>query len=272
VVHNDRAFGYGEFAAHIAAVTERLERSALYRDRIAILCIHHSLSAAIVGLALRSLGVITANAISLDDITQFDCPGATVISTGFEAQHWPGLEKAAAAAGHPFVLVLADVCDDLGAADIAALRRGGGPGGHILRTSGTTGVYKKVLWDAVAVEELVSLNKDPGGFDESTVFNDMAFPPWTWGGYGWPTMVWATVGCALLSQDRPLWRSYERPATHGVTTPGWLDRCWQPNDKRSPAGGRRVGLGGVGGSALVVQASGLPPRGDPVSMLVHGGL
>ena len=225
VLHNEQAFTYRAFAAHILAVRRFLEGRDIARDRIAILCTRHNLSTWIVGLALRSLGVDTANAISIEDVASLDCPGATVVSTAFEAHSWPGLEVAVVAAGHPFVLIPLDIYADVEAIEIdpAAPASWPGQGGHILRTSGTTGVYKKVLWDAAGIDALVALNAGPAGFSESTILNDMQFPGWTWSGYGWPNLAWVVGGQVLLSQDQPLWRPYEKRATVAFVTPGWLD-------------------------------------------------
>ncbi len=224
VVYNGRALSYRTFAGYITLARRSLARQAVGRDQAAVLCINNTLNAWVVALALRSLGVTTVNGRSIEDVEQLGLGPVSVVTSAVETGVWPGLDGAAAAAGARLIVEPADVYADIKTVDIEPVALHPIPGGHILLTSGTTGVYKKVLWDAAADADLIALNTERAGLTASTVFNVMGFAPWTMASYIWPTQVWTLGGQVLIDQNPWPWRSFEgAAATHAVITPSLLD-------------------------------------------------
>jgi acyl-coenzyme A synthetase/AMP-(fatty) acid ligase len=76
----------------------------------------------------------------------------------------------------------------------------GPSGGHILYTSGTTGAYRKLLWNSDLEEARSSERGRFQGFDQSTVAHILRCEQQT--GIGWkiPLAVWQAGGCVVMDQ------------------------------------------------------------------------
>jgi acyl-coenzyme A synthetase/AMP-(fatty) acid ligase len=223
IVFNGAPVSYAAFADRTAAARGALAREGAGPGGEAILCIHHGLDNWLLGLALRGLGVNTVAARSANEIEGLAAGRPVlVVTTDGERAHWPGLSEAAARTGGRLIVISADSLKD-GAR--AAPPAAPDPGGYVLLTSGTTGVYKKVLQDAAAEADLVALNTRRAGIAADTVFNVADFGPWTGAGYTWPTLVWHAGGTVVAKLGRPRERPFaDGPRlTHAVVTPAMLD-------------------------------------------------
>lgn len=221
LIFNGLTFSYRAFATRIDLARLELSSQALDRDRVAILCLNRALDAWIVGLALRDLGITTVHGRSVEDIERLGLPAVSVVRARTES--WPGLDAAADRVGAP--LILAPLTSDPSATDpdIALTACADAPGGHILLTSGTTGVYKKVLIDPVAAVRVRQQRSDLFGFTSDSVVNLFDFGGWTSIGYQLPTAVWDRGGAVVLHQGPERWRSLAAPGlTMAFTQPQLL--------------------------------------------------
>ena len=180
VIHDGQALSYARFAARIAAARGFAQASGVDPARVAVLFINDILQAWIVGLALRSLGVTTVNGRDLGDLETLALPAVIVVRTSNEDP--PGLDAAAAAIGARVLVVPHDLAGDLEAIEAPV----GPQGDHILLTSGTTGVYKKVLYTAASEGAGAARRSNTYGFSADTVLNVFSFGGWTALGYFYP--------------------------------------------------------------------------------------
>lgn len=99
VITDGRVIGYRAYAAAIVRMRRFMEAQAIDRDQVAILCVGELASGWIIGLALRSLGVTTVYARTLEDVERLGFAAFTVVSSDVEV--WPGLAAMAARVGAP---------------------------------------------------------------------------------------------------------------------------------------------------------------------------
>jgi acyl-coenzyme A synthetase/AMP-(fatty) acid ligase len=204
--HGGRVFSYREFAARIALMRSWLSRQPLALDRAAILCIADPVEVWVIGLALRSLGVTTLHCGSAGDIARLGLERPTVVS--MTAESWPGLAAATARAGGPLVLPPADVHDGWQGVAIETAAPGPGPaGGHILLTSGTTGVYKKVLISPAVETSNLAWRAELYGLTGQSIVNVFGMAGWTSVGHHLPATAWSLGGGAVLHRGPDDWRS-----------------------------------------------------------------
>jgi acyl-coenzyme A synthetase/AMP-(fatty) acid ligase len=222
VVQNGRALSYGAFAACIVLARRFLESRDLNRDLVAVLCIHSLPDMWIIDLALRSLGVTTLHSLSVADIERLGLGAVTVISTEVEA--WPSLATAAARTGSTLIAAPADIYAGATAVEIEkAAPTATAPGGHILLTSGTTGVYKKVLIDAAVEARRTLLCADRYGVMSTSVVNVFDLGGWTAVGYNLAVCTWSFGGSVVIHQGPNPWRSLAAPGlTHAFVHPQLL--------------------------------------------------
>ena len=246
VVHGERAVSYREFGARITLARRFLSGQAIDPGRVAVLCVGDILESWIVRLALRGLGVTTVSARAVSGIAQLGLGSVSVVSAG----GWPGLAEAAAAAGWPLIEVPPHVHADWTAAPSEGPMAAGvpTPGATMLLTSGTTGLYKKVVYDAAAEARLIAENVERAGISARTVFNVLDFGGWTGAHYTWPVLTWSAGGRIVIAQVADPWRSLtDRTLTHAVVTPHLL-------------------------SDLLARLTGAPAAHDTMRIFVVGGV
>jgi acyl-CoA synthetase (AMP-forming)/AMP-acid ligase II len=222
VIFNGGRVSYGAFAGRIARTRAALLGAGLRPGRLAVVCVHHLLQSWIVGLALRGAGITTVNAKSAEDALQLSGPGGLLVASAGEAHLWSDLPAMASAAGLPLAIVPPELFE--GDAPSDEPPPSVPPGAHILLTSGTTGLSKKVLLDAAAEADLVAFNTHRCGVSADTVFNLMDFGLWTGASYTWPALTWSAGGVIVFNVGRERWRPFAETAlTHAVVTPHMLD-------------------------------------------------
>ncbi len=203
LIASGRSLSYRQFSGRIASARQALDRLQISRDRVAALCIRQALDSWVVGLALRSVGVVTVSILTADEIQSLALGPITVIALAEEATAWPGLASAADDVGAPMVTL----SRALYAEEADAPRAVDGGGGHILLTSATTGARKKVLIDGPAEKAVAAWNARAAGLDAATSINVLDFGGWTAAGFFWPCAAWRVGGCVVVDQTAERWGS-----------------------------------------------------------------
>src|SRR5262249_28652931 len=148
IICNDVAVNYASFSRAIDAARRFLEPHALPAGRTAIVLVHSPPDAWIVLLALRSLGLNTICAYNIDTALWFKLRNvAFVVVTEHEATSRK-LEPEALA-GINVVTIPTAICANIHMGELSLIDPHGAPfGSHIIWTSGTTGIPKKLILDS----------------------------------------------------------------------------------------------------------------------------
>ena len=243
VIYNDQRWSYRSFAQFIALSRGYFARRGYIGPGYAVLALHNLMDFWVLSLALRSLGLTTLAVPSVAEVARVGLPNVRCVITS-PGETWAGLDGLCTELGLPLLSL------SLASEPALAFEVSEAPhpvGGHILRTSGTTGIYKMVLmspaFDAVLLRrraELFGMNKD-------TVFCVFDFPPWTGAGYKWAASPWSVGGANLIEQGRERDQALLHPGiTHAVLTPGML-------------------------VAVLAAPAGAFPRNDTMQLAVSGG-
>ena len=195
---------------------------------IALIWVDSILGGAIIDFALRGLGLDTAVLRTGDQVGLFaadDVACLVTLASEGKAVNAPGLNH----------LVLSDPSRqplDL-ASPLPAFPDDCRSGGHVSLTSGTTGIYKKVLrgfgGTAGPIEQRQARYRELGpGFRDvnaDTVLNVFNMGLWSAGGYGWPVFVWGLGGAVVFQQTDDFQRGLDWPGlTHTLATPWYLSQ------------------------------------------------
>ena len=148
LIHNGTVIDYITFAKAIEAFRKILERQELPAGTIAVVLVNHLADAWALVMALRSIGLTTIHVQSLAEAKALAIKNVSCVIT--TARERPTHDLA----NNPLVgakLVVVSRMDlaKTPISDLPLSPQSNHPsGGHILYTSGTTGAYKKLLWDA----------------------------------------------------------------------------------------------------------------------------
>ena len=253
-VHEGTSLSYAEFARRIATTRHFLDAQRLPASGVAVILVTQLLDDWILMFALRSLGLSTVAARDTADIHTLDLPDiACVISITDEGSDpplhahadlpWRWLQvprHALVAAGPlptpPVVLIQAPEA------------------GHIVRTSGTTGAYKKVLRNVVTEDSGLERLAQVLMLSAASVLYVADFPLWTAGGYRWPLCLWTLGGTVVLQPAPDLQRPLaEHNFSHVMMTPDKLTdllRSTGTAPRRNPAMRLMVTGGGLSQALL----------------------
>jgi acyl-coenzyme A synthetase/AMP-(fatty) acid ligase len=214
LIHNDVVIDYATFAKGIETFRKILQRKGLPPGTIAVVLVSHLADAWALTLALRALGLTTIQLRALAHIKELGIKNVSCAVTTEREQSAHDL-AGNAIAGAKIIVV--------SRSDLAAIQLGELPaspqtvhpsGGHILYTSGTTGISKKLMWDS-QLEDVRASARGTRGYGNSAIVHVLNFDLWT--GIGWktPLAVWQPGGCVIIDQ-RP--ERYERFFHHAVTS------------------------------------------------------
>ena len=177
--------------------------------------IRSRLDAWIIGFALRCLGITTVCVPSLAGVEWLKLRNVRCVLTT-EANPGPS-PIPHIHVPHDMYLNIAD--DDV--AECPAMPRPAG--GHILVTSGSTGIKKKVLIDDASLTQLIPRHIDFHSFSARSVYNLFDFELWTGMGYKMPPCVWSLGGAVVFHQGKDRHRSLLiEGITHAFVTPSVL--------------------------------------------------
>jgi acyl-coenzyme A synthetase/AMP-(fatty) acid ligase len=223
LVFNNNRLSYRRFAELIDASRRYLVAQELPGDGVAVLVIASILDAWIQGLALRSLGLTTVIVRSPDEIDRLGLSDISCVVTT-EAERRADVEAACTRARRRFIRVPRAVYADATAG--AALKMSdlpGSLGGHILLTSGTTGIYKKILHDPAVEAALFKFRQQLFEISRRSIVNGFNFGGWTGVGYLIGTSTWDVGGRVILYQGPNKYESFRYGGiTQAFLVPGML--------------------------------------------------
>ena len=228
VVYNNKAYGFADFYRLIAGTRRLLQTFDLKRGTVAAVWVYNLFDGWVLNLAFRSLGLTTIAIGSADEASAFD-PSflGCVIRTKREVVGDP---TAGLPGGTKLILLSGDVEVTPPGAPLDAPPADMPDGGHILQTSATTGVYKKVWLEPR--QQLKSLLATIASYereapdvagDQERLANILSFGLWTASGYNTPLACWVVGNGVVIYQNADPWRSFDYPGiTHAVLTPSFL--------------------------------------------------
>jgi acyl-coenzyme A synthetase/AMP-(fatty) acid ligase len=201
IIDHDRPISYAEFAGAIDAARGHLIGYDLPAGATAVVMIELHAEMWFVLLALRSLGLNTVCVQSLDQAEQLGIRNiaAVVTSPRDFARHEIVKRKAF---GKPIILVPEHARQSPPAAPAPIDDPDRPYGGHILYTSGTTGVYKKVLTEGRHEEAQVQRCILHRRIEPESVVHMLSFAAWTGVGFKQPLAVWR-AGATIVIDQRP---------------------------------------------------------------------
>src|SRR6185312_14074510 len=204
--YDGEVWSYRELARAIVLARGELHAMGVAGEGVAAVAIQDTRDLWVVSLALRSLGVTTIVPQSAAALAGLDLPQLRwVIASA--AEPWGALETVCAARGLPRLVIPMARTRALGL-DQA---RPTVTGGHILQTSGTTGAYKLVLFDASFEAGYMAQRRVATSVSASTVLNVFDFAVWTGVGYKSPVCVWLAGGTVVITQRRDPALALNRP-------------------------------------------------------------
>ncbi len=240
--HNGEVWSYRDFASAIAAARGYFHRRGIEGEGVAVMVVAHLRDYWVFSLALRSLGLTTIAVQWPDDLPGLRLPQVRHV-IGSAAENLPGLAERCAEQGWPLVLVAPSDEAPLGLDH----SEGRPEGGHILRTSGTTGAYKMVLFDPSFEPEYLRLRRVASGMNQDSIANLFEFGPWTGLGYKAPSNAWTVGATVLFHQGLEPHLALLRPGLSTSTViPGML-------------------------AAILAQPEGAFPRSETMRLSVIGG-
>ena len=142
VVYNGKPMSYRSFAANIALARGYFASRGVAGAGFAVVAVRNRLDFWVLSLALRSLGLTTVVVDSAEAIDRLRLPEVRCVVAS-AAETWPELPAFCQARGYASFSASLVGETTIWPDDIAP----DPPGGHVLNTSGTTGVSKKVLMD-----------------------------------------------------------------------------------------------------------------------------
>jgi len=247
VVFNGEAYSYRRFAHLIGTARGYFIRRGFTGPGYAVLAVNNLLDNWILKLALRSLGMTTVEVRFADGLGLLGLPNVRCVVNS-QLDVWPDLRGKCSELGLP---LLSMSFDEGPAVGLEAFEAPHGLGGHILRTSGTTGNPKMVLMSAEFDVELFRLHVGLFGINQDSLLCVFDIRTWTGLAYKWAASPWSVGGTTLIEQgvDQGVepHRALLRPGiTHAVHHPSGL-------------------------AAILAAPAGAFPRNDAMQLAVGGG-
>jgi acyl-CoA synthetase (AMP-forming)/AMP-acid ligase II len=220
MIYNGNALSYRSFAQAIAVARGYFARRGFLGPGYALLAISNIMNFWILSLALRSLGLTTVSVRSPAMVRGLGLANVRcVITTPGEV--WAGGLDVLCTE-----LRLSLLSVSLAGEPALGLEAPEAPhllGGHILLTSGTTGIYKMVLMSPEIDAEFLRLHVELFTMNQHTLLSVFNFGTWTAPGYKWAASPWSVGGATLIEQRGELYQALLRPGiTHAMLNPEML--------------------------------------------------
>ncbi len=216
IVHNGRPYSYQSFAQLIGTARGYFARRGYSGPGYAMLAVHNLLDFWVVSLALRSLGLTTMAVEAELAVRNHRLPSVRCVVAA-PGETWAGLDTVCSELGLPLLSVSLAGEAHLGLEDVAAAHP---LGGHILRTSGTTGIRKMVLMSPADDTFVQRLQSDVFGMNQHSLLCLFDFGAWTGHAYKWAISTWSVGGAIVIEQGREAYRALLYPGvTHAVLNP-----------------------------------------------------
>ncbi|HEY5105367.1 MAG TPA: AMP-binding protein [Caulobacteraceae bacterium] len=232
MVQDGQEYSYHAFYNAIAKARARLAARGVVGGGFAVVVAERICDAWPVALALRERNlttVVVRDAAEIANFSDLDI-GYVVVPI---AESRAGLDDRAKAAGAAVICLGDDLYTGAEDDPLGPPPSGAPGGGHIMLTSGTTGLYKKVLVDpaferANLEEGFNAFAGADGAFvpePHQVIANLLNFGLWTVAGYSTPIIIWSRGGAVIFDQTADPVRSFAYPGiTGGVVTPAFLSQ------------------------------------------------
>lgn len=212
MICNDVKVTYLAFSNAIQLMAGFLKQKNLPPDRTAVVLDIDPSVQWVVVLGMRSLGLNTIAVSSLDQIDALGIKECACIVTPENYSTSPGdISKISPTA--QFVAIPDNFFYNPPQDLLPNQESKHQFGGHILYTSGTTGVYKKLMIESKHEAERNLQRAKLLSFTQETVWQGSDFGLWTAAGFKNPSAVWSSGGCVVLDR-RVDW--YKHFLSHGV--------------------------------------------------------
>src|SRR6185312_7734711 len=217
LVQNGVALSYGALAYRIAQARAYFARHDCTGPGVAVVVVAALVDFWILSLALRSLGLTTIAPRADTPIEALGLPDVRIV-VGSAVDPDSNAEQLAAAAGLPFLsAAIVDETPFWPAAPTPTAEAGG----HILLTSGTTGIAKKVLSHPSFEPDYMRHRRSVMGFPHDYVGVLFDFGAWTGAGYRGVVCSLTAGATTVLQQGGERHRALLYPGVNSVTaTPG----------------------------------------------------
>jgi acyl-coenzyme A synthetase/AMP-(fatty) acid ligase len=198
VLYDKEHVSYRQFANLIDTSRRHLADQGLPGDGIAVLAVASVLDSWILALALRSLGLTTIVLRVRDDIDRLGLRDIRCVVATDERSEF-AVDRVSA--GHRLIRVPQSIyAGTMSGAAPGMPDMPVSPGGHIQLTSGTTGIYKKILIDPAGEAMLVRHRQEVYEISDRSVVNASNFGAWTSIGYQFPAATWDAGGTVVLCE------------------------------------------------------------------------
>ena len=215
IIYNGKPFSYHSFAQLIAVARGYFVRRGYIGPGYAVLAVDNLMDFWIFKLALRSLGLTTVEVRVAEGVKNIGLPNIRCVVTN-PPKVWPGLEGLCTELGLPLLSVgLAGEP----AVGLESFEMPHPSGGHILRTSGTTGVSKMVLMSSEFDADLLRLHVELFGINQRSLLCVFDTRTWTGLAYKWAASPWSVGGATLIEQGAEPYRALLRPVNHSRDDP-----------------------------------------------------
>jgi|SRR5579871_2806433 len=222
ILEGSETITYLEFANIIEAARSYFAAFDLPRGQFAFVFTRTGAEHWVLTLALRALGLHTATVPNLTDIAALKLKDVACIVCNEECLPGPGTLPTALREARIIPVTKKLLMRGLASAPPRPSSNSTQPGGYLLRTSGTTGIYKNLLGGGAPEADIVRWNLRTLHIDRNTIYHMLSFPPWT--GIGAVTAtVWHAGGCLAFSGvAEPYADFFRHRPTHAMVVPFML--------------------------------------------------
>jgi acyl-coenzyme A synthetase/AMP-(fatty) acid ligase len=247
-IHNGSPVTYTEFARSIDATQQYLKKANLPQAQTAIVVIYNLLDAWIACLALRAEGLNTVCVPSAAVAEKLNLVNVCCVVTSKKETFTPTIDTAPWPAATRVVLPVPQNSSDH-TKNLYVAEQASAQGGHILFTSGTTGVYKKLFLSAALQDASNTACADD--YTPESVFHCVRFGLWTGVGFKYPQRYWQSGGCVIFDQ-RDDWYRYFLDAgmSQALLLPETVNQLLEYCEDEAPSERKRAFSLLVGGGFL----------------------
>ena len=232
LIHNDVGLTYAELARSVEATRRQLISQGAPTQGVAAVLAGSLRAAWALALAARALGLTTVMVADVRRLGELGLRGLVCLLTPSDEPPPPS-DPVRSGLTHIAVPAAALRAEGLDAA--ASLVDPQRLGDHILYTSGTTGLYKKLLADSGRQEARDRERLSSFGFTPQTVYHAMDFGLWTGIGFKSVSTVWLAGATVVFDQTETRFANLRRHSpTYTQTLPESLRKIIDASDPSQP--------------------------------------
>ncbi|MBI3678515.1 MAG: acyl--CoA ligase [Proteobacteria bacterium] len=218
IVNDGEPISYRDFARGILRAHAFLVQQNLPADGLVVVCVRNAVEAWCILLALASLGRVTAGVGRLTELKHFTAHRISCVIVR-ESEPRPILAEMATRLGFKPIRTPANFtggADQQSTPEIPERVAGG----HLVVTSGTTGMVKKVLIDAGNEAVNIHQRLEAFGIERNSIVNLFDWARRTSVGYTVPLGIWSIGASAVFTEKLKGHESLTRKGTtHVIATP-----------------------------------------------------